>query len=811
MQNDKKIIISTGNSRKSLMWSAQSMLWSEFVRKLSEPQRTEESFAEYKSWPKPKQDELKDVGGFVGGSLKDGRRKNESAGMRYIITLDADSIEPGGAQRILNTLSALGCAYAVYSTRKHEAAAPRLRIIVPIDRECSPDEYEAVSRKLASFIDLNIMDPTTFEAVRLMYWPSCSKDSEYIFCYEDKPFLSTDGMLGMYRDWKNISEWPQVPGAAKIREKSARKQGDPIAKTGVVGAFCKTYSIEEAMAEFLPDVYEQERDGRYTFVGGSTVGGAVIYDDKFIYSHHATDPCSGKLCNAFDMVRFHLYGDDDADALPDTPTNRLPSYQSMCAHASGIDAVKQLLIQERQEKVCEAFGQSITAVAGATDPNWALKLETNDSGAVKSIPLNMKLILENDPVLAEKFYLDEFAGRIYITGTLPWDPKYSIVRMWDDTDDAGLRNYFSDAYRVTGKEKIADALAEVIQKKKIHPLKNYLSGLQWDGIPRMDTLLTDYLGANDNEYTRAAIHKCLTAAVARVFRPGVKFDTMIILNGPQGVGKSTFWRTLGLNWYSDSLGTFEGKEASELLQGYWIIEVGELAGLNKAEMNTIKGFLSKQEDIYRAPYGRRTVSHPRSCIIVGTTNDTEYLRDRTGNRRFWPIDLCQVPATKSVWADLANEVPQIWAEAVECYKRAEPLHMDSILEKMAQTKQEEHRESDPKEGVILSFLDTLVPDDWNNRDEDNRRTFYMNPAMNKQICAVKRDRICAIELWVECFRQDKGRIKNSDSREINNILRGLSGWEEVKTPRDTKAYGKQRIFERKNPTTIYSESCSRKL
>ena len=204
--------------------------------------------------------------------------------------------------------------------------------------------------------------------------------------------------------------------------------------------------------------------------------------------------------------------------------------------------------------------------------------------------------------------------------------------------------------------------------------------------------------------------------------------------------------------------------------------------------------LGKQEDIYRAPFARRTMPHPRNCILVGTTNDAEFLRDKTGNRRFWPIDLGKQVPVKSVWRDLAEEVPQIWAEAVEYFKKAEPLYIDQRLEQMAVEAQEEHRESDPREGVILNFLDALVPEDWNRRDEDNRRTFYMNMAANKQLCTVKRDRICAVELWCECFRQDKGRMKNSDAREINGILRHLPGWEELKGPRDTMAYGKQRLF-----------------
>lgn len=804
MQHDKQIQISVGNSRKATVWAPQSLLWSEFINRIGSPQRTSETLETYKSWPKPKQDELKDVGGYVGGTLTGGRRKNEFVGERYLITLDADTVEPGGTQRIINTVSALGCAYTIYSTRKHEGAAPRLRIIFPLDRACNPEEYEAVARKIASIIDINIFDATTFEPVRLMYWPSCSSDSEYIFLYEDKPFLSADGMLSMYQDWRNISEWPVVPGATKIRERSARKQGDPLTKQGIVGAFCKTYSIEEAMTQFIPDVYEPCMDGRYTYVGGSTVGGVVLYDDKFIYSHHATDPCSGKLCNAFDMVRLHLFGDEDIDAQADTPTNRLPSYASMCGYISDRDEIKQIIIAEKMESVQRAFGAvDAAAPAAAYDPTWVNKLVVSPTkGIPVSTPFNMKLILEHDPALSNKLYLDEFAGRIFITTALPWDQKFTGTRVWGDEDDAGLRNYFSDVYGISGKEKIGDSLAEIIHKTKHHPLRDYLATVQWDGIPRVDTLLTDYLGAFDNVYTRAVMRKTLVAAVARVFRPGIKHDTMLILSGKQGVGKSTFWNKLGMQWYSDSLSTFEGKEASELLQGYWIIEVGELAGLNRSEMNTIKGFLSKQEDIYRAPYGRRTVPHPRSCIIVGTTNDMEYLRDKTGNRRFWPVDLGKVEVTKNVWRDLPGEVSQIWAEAVEYYKLAEPLFLSKELEKYAEEVQEEHRESDPKEGIILHFLDTLVPPDWNNRDEDNRRIFYMNSAANANLCTSKRDRVCAVELWVECFRQDKGRMKQADSRDLNNILRHLPGWEEVKTSRKT-AYGSQRIFRRQGAATEF--------
>lgn len=422
MQHNRTIELSVAGSRKATNWAPLSTTWTEFVDRIGKPQRTSESLEEYLSWNRGKQDEIKDVGGYVGGSLHNGRRKKEYAKGRDLITLDADTIEMGGTQRVLNLVASLGCAYAIYSTRKHQTTGPRLRIVLPLDRTSTPEEYEAIARKVASLIDMVIFDPTTFEVVRLMYWPSCSKDSEYVFLYEDKPFLSVDGVLSIYDNWQDITQWPVVPGATKIRERSAKKQGDPLEKSGIVGAFCKSYGIERAMEEFLPNVYESVGDGRFTFVGGSTVGGVVVYDDKFIYSHHATDPCSGVLCNAFDMVRHHLFLEDDVDTLPDTPANRLPSYAKMCEYVAERKEIKQIIVAERVGRVQEAFGGS-----EVQNLDWVHQLITKpNSGTPTSVPFNMKLILEQDPNLRGLYYYDEFASRIYVTGRLPWDPTFRV-------------------------------------------------------------------------------------------------------------------------------------------------------------------------------------------------------------------------------------------------------------------------------------------------------------------------------------------------------------------------------------------------
>lgn len=340
--NDMKIIISTAGSRKAITWTPQEMMWSQFVGRLDTPTRTTETFEQFKALTKAQQDELKDVGGFVGGILKDNRRKKGNLLGRRLITLDADNIAPGGTDEILKRVAALGCAAAVYSTRKHEGAAPRLRIIVPADRGMDADEYESAARKLAHMIGMQIFDPTTFDPIRMMYWQSCSIDSEYVFWYADNPFLSVDGVLAMYQDWRNVQEWPQVPGAEQIRQKGLKRQQNPFEKNGIIGAFCRVYDVPAAIAEFLPDVYDPCGNNRYTYRGGSTFGGAALYDNgAFLYSHHATDPVGGNLCNAFDLVRIHKFGHLDDEAKEGTPTEELPSFRKMITLARKDRVVKQ--------------------------------------------------------------------------------------------------------------------------------------------------------------------------------------------------------------------------------------------------------------------------------------------------------------------------------------------------------------------------------------------------------------------------------------------------------------------------------------
>lgn len=791
MNIDKKISISIGASRWSKQWTQTTMLWSELCDRLKTPVRTKETVEEYHKMKKADKGRLKDIGGFVGGTLSGLQRKAINVTGRDLITLDLDAIKPGDTDNVVRTVDSLGMAYVIYSTRSHTEHRPRLRVVVPTDRTMTVDEYEPIARKLASLIGIDMCDGTTFEASRLMYWPSCPKDAQYVYHIGDKRFLSADGMLGLYDDWHDVRSWPQVPGheASQRERQLLAKQGDPKTKHGIVGAFCRVYDIREALDEYLPHAYttvEGSAD-RLTFATGSTVAGAVIYDDgQFLYSHHNTDPCGGQLVNAFDLVRLHKFHDLDETAKDGTPVHKLPSYAAMTKLAMQDKAVvAELNAARAQESAQNVFAdliqkeekgkQEITDLNpnALTDVEWmkTSTLRYDDNGRVKNTLDNMLKILVHDQALSGRIAFDRFASRYVAKGALPWNMTPG-TRLWTDADDAGLRWYLENKYEVTGRDKVQDAMIMNAEQNGFNEVLDYLNSLTWDGVLRLDTLFIDYLGAEDNIYTRAVARKSLTAAVARAFEPGCKYDTMPILIGRQGAGKSTLIRTIGKKWYADGLSTFEGKEAAENIQGKWIIEAGEMAGYTRAEENASKQFLSRQVDVFRQAYGRRTQEYPRRCVFFGSSNQYEFLKDITGNRRFWPVDIEAQKPTKNVYVNLPGEVDQIWAEAVVRYKNGESLIIEDneAALKIAETAREAHMESNSKQGLINEFLLQKVPKNWNTMSRSARRTYLTMGSHTPDEDLEYRDRICAVEVWYECFGQDPARMKKTDTREINQIL-----------------------------------------
>lgn len=807
MRYDRKITISVGSSRKSTSWQRQEMNYSDFIEKFRTPTRSLETLDAYMKLPKAEQDDLKDVGGFVGGALKGSRRKADSVLFRDLVTLDFDSVQSGATDEVIRRVMLLGCGYLIYSTRKHAPYKPRLRVVFPTDRAMTPDEYEPIARKMAEMIGIDMADPTTFEPSRLMYWPSCSSDSQYVFKSEDKPLLSADGVLKMYADWTDISSWPQVPGQEAKHRELITRQKDPTTKPGIIGAFCRVYDIYSAMATYLPNAYDETADStRFTYAGGSTTGGAVVYEDgKFLYSHHATDPCSGQLVNAWDLVRLHKFSHLDEEAKADTPTPSLPSSKAMRELAGEDSAVVALIAKERQEEASGYFDalygedSDVGNASISDDAQWLkmLKPARGGDGFDKSIA-NIVTILNHDPGLGGRLYLDAFANRGMVDLPLPWD-KGEGSRMWSDTDDAQLTLWLEKKYDITGREKIENAIKIVGYNNRRNKVLEFMRSCNWDGKERIKTLLRDYLGCEENIYTEEIMKKALVAAIARaVSDVGVKYDYMIVFKGPQGIGKSTLLSKLGGEWFNDSLYSFEGKEAAELIQGSLIVEVGELSALTKSETEVVKQFLSKTQDIYREAYGKRTNKYPRRCVFFGSTNSEEFLKDVTGNRRFWPVSCHELPVKKDIWEDFTEEeIRQVWGEAFFYYQIGEKLCLSKEAERIAKDMQETFREVDPKEGEIRAFLERKIPDNWYELDLSTQRSILNGSFQGlDETKLVERDKVCLAEIWQLCFGGDMKLLRRRDSNELSNIMAAMPGWTRNKSRRRYGLYGTQRGYER---------------
>ena len=793
LKYDFTVDLATGHSRTSKKWRNRHWQWSELLERCSQTQRTSETAAEYARMSREEQSNVKDVGGFVGGYLSGGVRKNTNVLYRSVATLDIDY----GTLNVWDDFQmAFGFAAMIYSTHKHSEKTPRYRLVFPLSRQVTPAEYEPLCRKIAAEIGIDLFDDTTYELPRLFYWPSTSKDADYVFEYQDGPACNVDQVLGQYVDYRDVSAWPISSREGDVIAHEIKKAGDPTEKPGVIGAFCRAYSIEDVIDNFLADYYEPTgADGRYTYKLGSVAGGLVCYEGKFAFSHHETDPASRQLCNAFDLCRLHLYGarDEGSRALDIT---RKPSYLAMTEFASQDRNVKLILSRDKQQAAAEDF--SGIELPEDYNDEWKADLEYSKNGKLQCTISNIILILENDPALKGHIVHDLFAGFDGVVGGLPWNRK---ATQWTDSDDANLRVWLEKNYGLTGKEKIADALTAVLTRHSYHPIRDYLNGLTWDGVPRLERLIIDYIGAEDTELNRVMTRKHFTAAVTRVFRPGCKYDYCLVMTGPEGAGKSTLLNKMGGQWFNDSITTTEGKEGMDQLRRAWIIEMGELASIKRSDVESIKAYLSKRVDIYRAAYARRTAEHPRQCIFCGTTNEALFLKGDNGNRRFWVIPVDPSLRKHSNWQDaIDRDRDQIWAEAVQYYKAGEKLYLDDKLEAQAKKRQAEYNDDhdDPLADMLYNFLDAKLPPDWETYDLNRRRAWWRNPDPLDAVGTDVRTRVSAVEFICERMGRDMADKEFKYlARKISNLIKALPNWEKVSTTKHChNLYGIQRGYRR---------------
>lgn len=790
---ERKYSIAVGNSCEAKFWSNEEVTFDELCQRLSNTKYTSETVEQYKHFNKEERNKAKDNGGFVGGKLKGTKRGVSEVLFRSMLTLDLDRAKIGFIDKFTAESKYLSCLYTTHSHTKEE---PRCRVIVPLSRDVTPDEYNAIARLFASQFGIEQFDACSFRIAQLMFYPTTPKDGEFIFKKIEGERLNPDKFLADYPMWHDISTLPLTPDELpKNNVQRGRKKKDPTELKGVIGAFCRAYTVQEAIETYLSDVYEPtDKNNRYSLKSADSKGGLIIYDDKYAFSHHATDIACGRELNAFQLVMLHLFGSDNNEAV-----------KKMKEVARDDERVRTQLILDNgefDEDEINDDSQSESPSVSKAKPvkDWISKLSIGIDGAIENTSKNLEIILENDKNL-QGFAYNELSNRVEVIGRVPWDrPKDN--RFWREADESQLRLYIDKKYIEFKERNFEVAFNSIVDNRRFHPVRDYLDSLpKWDGVKRVEEVFIKFLSADDNDYTRAITKKTFAACVARAYHPGTKFDSIPVLDGAQGIGKSTLIKYLaGEEFFSDnlSLTDMNDKTAAEKIQGNWLIEIGELSGMKKADIEKVKSFVSTTDDKYRASYGRVVESHPRQCVIFATVNGDGrgYLRDITGNRRFWIVK-CNQTLQKRMWDENdKNYRDQFWSEAKEIYESGEELYLEGSLLDIATDYQNEALEQDERVGIVEQYLNRLLPTNWHEMDLYKRRSFLNGDDFICEKGTIQRTEVSNAEIWCECFGKSQSDLKSSDSYQLAAIMKQIGGWERTSSIKKQPIYGRQKIYKK---------------
>lgn len=395
--------------------------------------------------------------------------------------------------------------------------------------------------------------------------------------------------------------------------------------------------------------------------------------------------------------------------------------------------------------------------------------EDGNVKSVKQLVHNFEIVMDKDSRFAGKIRLNEFAQQPYLYGSVPWENENNC-RAWSSHDDSALFSLIQADYGLKSRQDFADALKNVSMRNKFHPVRELLDSLTWDGKEHIRSLLPEYLGAEDSDYTYQVMRLWMLGAVSRVYKPGSKFDYTMILQGSQGIGKSTFLKQMAMDdsWFNDSLDSLDSDKAVQSLTGSWIIELAELKSLARTAggVESVKRFLTATQDKYRIPYERRADTFYRQCVFAGTTNKDDFLQDETGNRRFLIVQTGVKKPSKSLFVpEIMDAIKLAWAEAVHIWKNEKPqLILPEAYMQEAKELQETNMADDGKRGIIQEYLEG-------------------------------KTQVCAREIWEKALGENVSPRKYQIT-EINDIIAKVPGWKKLKSPRNFEGYGKQRGFQK---------------
>lgn len=772
MSNENlKLIISTGRSRKEMNWQVRQVTWGALVKKLSKPTKTSETEAEYAAMTRDERAEAKDIGGFVGGEMSDARRKKDSVRSRQIISLDVDY---GPADMWDDFYPTCAWECLMHTTHSHTREHPRYRMYFPLSRPISHEEYEPLARKLAESINIEYFDDTTYEVNRLMYWPSTCKDGEFkVWRCDDGELLNPDEILGQYEDWHDQSQWPKSSRTIHEIHKSASQQQSPYKnKNPIVRSFAFTYDIPGAIDKYLSDVYAPSENDprRYTYIPGSTSNGVRLYGDNdnpdsppwcFCYSEHDSDPAKKQNLNAFDLVRVHKFPDLDSQAGYEAMKELLKSDEAwrnewqrqISATVDEFKVDNRDDILHRQEEDYTELGNAIKLKDSCNNimcyhlsTGWcvwngsmweqnaeqlAMLLVMNQTDRLRDHAMRM-LQLAPEPADKRKkstwseeyerarnalAWAERSRGYTNMANTLKAAKSLLTIKDADDFD--------RDPWLLNTPDGIVDLRTNEIGECRAEEMCTMCTLLTPDfGSPRpiWDEFL-DRVTGNDKDFQRYLQEVAGMALVGKVYEEG-----LVIVYGSGGNGKSTLfntWQNL-MGSYSETvrnevlMGNRNGSEVAgqNLLRGKRLVITGELEE-NQVMQNSLLKRLTSRDKISANVKFHEPITFTPSHTLILYTNHLPRLRSVDGGtvRRIAVAPFETVIQSDERISDYAGlliekEGPQILAWMCEGAKRFYENHMTLKKPPVVQKATSEYISG---EDLIQQFLDERCErvDDWN--------------------------------------------------------------------------------------------------
>lgn len=809
--------IAYGDNKHSTQWDSSLVNWEDIVATFEESSEYGNvkniTVAEYQALPKTAKGDIKDGACFVAGKIR-GRREKHNVKSRSMIVLDADYVYENTGAFLFKVAEVLkGVNYIMYSTFSHTPENGKLRVIIPLNRDLHTAlEYNAVSRHMAAQIGINYFDKTCHEWNRLMYLPASCKDAVTVFESETngKP-IDVDSILDQYSDIADANQLPMHEGEKTEelnRSLSGKKMAEPTDKKGIVGIFCRSYTVSEALDTFLVPKGLYEPTGnpdRYTWLGGSqSAAGLRIYDnDTFATASNDSDPTYGQSVNAFDLVRLVLFGELDKGVSEKVNVTKRPSFQAM----SKLISEDKLC---RKEMIDTQIGEEFADMeedeqTGVDKPKWTDKLQFRD-GKLDLNGHNLDILITHGQMEGVLGY-DEMLQTQCLMITPPWGEElnrivYHQPLPLEDEDLNALFVWLNKKYGFESMPNIQRYVDNACARNKFHPIKRRIESKPWDGVKRAENYFIKAVGAPDNDTTRQVTRKWLLAVLSGIYRSVLpykyRFEQVLVLAcEEQGSGKSTSLEKLCFNvdeWFVADVNELNSKETAELIGGGMIAEFGEMEVLQKNTDAAFKRFMSKQADKYRPAYAKKTITVPRRCAFAGTTNHIEFLRDSTGNRRYWVLECVKLPEEQGHHNTIPTNAPsdsghyyiqQLWAEVLTWLApsmkgaKPEPLTLSGEAKKEMEKIQDRCTMMDDRAGMVWTFLETPTSDDINKEPE-------------------RPNEVSVRSIAVECFGEsEKGALDKHLAKVIRDAMKKATLWKKESSPRNTK-YGSQRVWTRIN-------------